>query len=88
MTDHPRRVTLHSQHRSVTLGPQPTGTDASTDTTDHAGVSYAGILVSRICGDSTDSEFWLPIGETASYADDEKLITVLHQALRWTFERP
>ncbi|WIX92443.1 hypothetical protein [Amycolatopsis sp. DG1A-15b] len=31
MTDHPRRVTLHSQHRSVTLDPQSTGTGTALD---------------------------------------------------------
>lgn len=41
------------------------------------------MLVSHLNGDHPAAEIWLPMGEEPTYADDEKLITTLHQAMRW-----
>lgn len=86
MAEHPRRVTLHAEHRSVALDHPHSHAERSADIGDHDGrteVSYPGILLTRLRGEVCDAQIWLPTGEHPSFADDEELIAALHQALRW-----
>lgn len=87
MADYPRRVTVHAQHRSVALDNINTSPDGATNRADRHGLSYAGVLISRMRGDASAEEIWLPMGNAPTFADDEKLIAALHQALHWARDR-
>ncbi|MFD5244053.1 hypothetical protein ACFWIW_05905 [Amycolatopsis sp. NPDC058340] len=48
-----------------------------------AALSYPGISVVRRDEGEIVGHTWIPVGEEPTFADDEALITALHDAWRW-----
>ena len=49
----------------------------------HDVLTYLGVALSYVRDGSLEHQIWVPVGEEPTFADDERLISALHQALLW-----
>jgi hypothetical protein len=74
-----RQVSLHLANRTIHL--------VTADGSSHI-CSYPGIALHHHISGHPTGQVWVPQGDKPDFADDEALITALHDALIWISDQP